>query len=302
MEKCTCGREFETKAQLRGHQSHCRGYLGEEKYQERQEIQKKATSIMNENRTRVAEEKHQKELEEWYSQPRYCEYCGKLMKERYATGRFCNHSCSSGWVGLNQSDEAKSRKIEVGKKNLKHEGRPSESWTSEQRMRHSRIMSEVMNRPEVRYKISKISAGRTLSEETRKKVSIGVKRSHEEGRNKGWTTRRSQESYAEAFWRRVLDNNNIPYEQEHKVLKDNHTSGCYFLDFLLIDKNIDLEIDGHQHYEEDRKCHDKIRDEYLISKGFIVYRIKWVNPKNSLKVKEDIDRFLEWYNSIPNNS
>lgn len=288
MEKCICGREFETKAQLRGHQSHCRLYLGEEKYQERQELQKKASQMASKSRIEVAEEKSRKELEEWYSQPRYCEYCGKLMKERYATGRFCNHSCSSGWVGLNQSDEAKAYKVSIGKYNLiphpenLQRGLP---WTEERKLKHSKLMSKIMT-------------GKSLSKETRKKLSVSVKRSHKEGKNKGWTTRKNQESYAEAFWRRVLDNNNIPYEQEHKVLKDNRTSGCYFLDFLLTDKNVDLEIDGHQHYEEDRKCHDKIRDEYLTSKGFIVYRIKWINPKNSLKVKEDIDKFLEWYNTL----
>lgn len=111
----------------------------------------------------------------------------------------------------------------------------------------------------------------------------------------GWLTRRNQESYAEAFWRKVLENNQIPFEQEYKVNKPG--PGCYFLDFLL-PGNVDLEIDGHQHYEQSRKEHDKRRDEYLTSQGYIVYRIKYVNPKNSLRVKEDIDRFLEWYHSI----
>lgn len=36
---------------------------------------------------------------------------------------------------------------------------------------------------------------------------------------------------------------------------------------------IDLEIDGKQHKYSENIIHDKIRDEYLISLGYIVYRI-----------------------------
>lgn len=69
---------------------------------------------------------------------------------------------------------------------------------------------------------------------------------------------------------------------------------------FLLPGNVDLEIDGHQHYEESRKIKDAARDEYLRSQGYVVYRIKYVNPLNSLKVKEDIERFLSWYKEILN--
>lgn len=68
----------------------------------------------------------------------------------------------------------------------------------------------------------------------------------------------------------VLDNNNISYTREDFSTKK------YFLDFL-IEKNgkkIDLEIDGKQHKYEDRKDHDKERDEYLTGLGYIVYRVE----------------------------
>ena len=47
--------------------------------------------------------------------------------------------------------------------------------------------------------------------------------------------------------------------------------------------------------EQCGKEHDKIRDSYLESAGFKVYRIKYKDPRNSLIVKEDIDKFLSWY-------
>ena len=44
----------------------------------------------------------------------------------------------------------------------------------------------------------------------------------------------------------------------------------------------------------------KKRDEYIISEGYIVYRISWnrISTKSgSLLMKEKIDKFLEFYNS-----
>jgi len=141
-----------------------------------------------------------------------------------------------------------------------------------------------------------------LSEETRKKISESVRKAYKEGRNPGWTIRRKQESYAEGFWKTVLVNNNIPFEQEKRVPKSSlgiiGSKHSYFLDFYLTDKNVDLEIDGHQHYEESRKQHDAYRDQKLKEAGYVVYRIKYTNPKNSVVVQEDVERFLNWYNSL----
>ena len=66
--------------------------------------------------------------------------------------------------------------------------------------------------------------------------------------------------------------------------------------FALSNK-IDLEIDGKQHKLEDRKKHDRIRDERLIKIGWKVYRIEWKDlRKNKEYIKEEINKFLEWYN------
>ena len=105
-------------------------------------------------------------------------------------------------------------------------------------------------------------------------------------------------SYAEKFWVKVLDNNNIPY------IKEYHLNNKYFLDFL-IEKNgkkIDLEIDGKQHTYSDRVEHDKIRDEYVIAEGYIVYRIPWNKmtgkQEESEQTKLKINEFLDFYNSL----
>lgn len=119
------------------------------------------------------------------------------------------------------------------------------------------------------------------------------------GTHKGWQSR-NIESYPEKFFKKVLDNNNIKYEFNKKISKRCLGLDCdhsYFLDFYLIDKNIDLEIDGKQHIE--RKKSDEIRDNALIKNGFVVYRIKWKNintEKGKNYIKNEINNFLIFYN------
>lgn len=66
-----------------------------------------------------------------------CEQCGREHDGTFGSGRFCCRSCSNKWVALHQSDEAKSRKVEIGKKNLTRAGK---GWnlTKEQNIEYSR--------------------------------------------------------------------------------------------------------------------------------------------------------------------
>lgn len=125
-------------------------------------------------------------------------------------------------------------------------------------------------------------------------ISNKVQERIQNGTFSGWKTRNII-SYAEDFWIKVLNNNNIDY------IKEYHLDKKYFLDFY-IEKNgkyIDLEIDGKQH--KDRIIHDKQRDEYVSNKGIIIYRIDWneiSSNKGSKLMKEKIDNFLNFYNNM----
>lgn len=125
------------------------------------------------------------------------------------------------------------------------------------------------------------------TDEYREKIRQSQLRLVANGTHKGWKSRNIK-SYAEKFFETVLNNNNISYDRERYV-------GKYFLDFVIGD--IDLEIDGKQHQYEDRKQSDSIRDEYLRSQGYFVYRIKW-NEINSVSgkemMKDKIDLFLDF--------
>ena len=110
------------------------------------------------------------------------------------------------------------------------------------------------------------------------------------GTHLGWKSR-NMPSYAELFFMDVLRNNGIEYEFEKHV-------GKYFIDFAINSKNIALEIDGKQHLQKERMKSDKLKDEFLKSIGWTVYRIPWksINSETGkLYIKTEIDKFLEFY-------
>ena len=49
--------------------------------------------------------------------------------------------------------------------------------------------------------------------------------------------------------------------------------GDYIVDFLCPEKRVIIEIDGIQHFSEEGKQNDRVRDEYLRGLGYDVLRI-----------------------------
>lgn len=224
--------------------------------------------------------------------PYHCENCGKLVEEKYGSGKFCSKKCASH---RNHTEETKRKTSETLKK------------------RYNIILEKQCVICGNIFQVNKLVSGRrshstTCSEECHKKlVSLNSKRSMNklitEGKHKGWMTRNIT-SYAERFFKKVLENNNIEYEFNKPICKNDlgvDENGNYFLDFALNNK-IDLEIDGKQHKLEERHQHDLIRDERLIKNGWKVYRIEWKSlQKYKDYMKKEIDKFLKWYEENKNS-
>ena len=237
-----------------------------------------------------------------------CQRCGEQHDGSYGSGRFCCAKCARSFSSNTRSAECKkyaARGLVEYTRKLSadiHAGLASKDvykWTDEQKQKHSDRMKRVMSTPSMRAKLSKAISGRPCTEHAKQILSQKAKARWESGENEGWTIRRGQESYAEKFWKRVLENNNIQYQQEYKINKIKDLGiqepGNYFLDFVLPGM-VDLEIDGRQH--RDLIEHDKIRDERITGLGYKVYRIKYINPNSITRkeaVKKQIDEFLAWY-------
>lgn len=139
------------------------------------------------------------------------------------------------------------------------------------------------------------------SEETKQKLSSALKLAHATGKHSGWShinSRNDKTSYPERFFIEVLKNNGLydKYNIEQKL-----SIGKYFLDFAIIDLKLNIEIDGQQHFRtDDAILHDKIRNEYLINKGWKIYRICWIEMMQ--KTQEIIEHFINYINNIDNET
>lgn len=120
-----------------------------------------------------------------------------------------------------------------------------------------------------------------------------------DGRFKGWKPR-TQESYPEKYWTVVLTNLGIRFEREVHCIP----GYLYSLDFVIQLKNglkVDLEIDGKQHWYDDRRQYDEKRNKIVRSNGFLIYRVDWNNLNSKygkMKMHAKINQFVWWFNKV----
>ena len=130
------------------------------------------------------------------------------------------------------------------------------------------------------------------TDESKKRISEGMKKAHAEGRACEWIGRRVR-SYAEQSWYNIFtrDFGEGTFENNFHVKK-------YFLDFAWPEKRIYFEVDGRTHYTEKGIKYDEKRTEFLRNEGWkLVGRCNWSEyQKLSFKDKEVYVKNIE--NSI----
>ncbi len=83
----------------------------------------------------------------------------------------------------------------------------------------------------------------------------------------------SRESYPEKYFTELFIKENISVEKKFRI-------GLYELDFCILEKKIDIEIDGCQHYVDKKIVDSDIRrTSFLEKNGWIVLRIRWSEYK-----------------------
>jgi very-short-patch-repair endonuclease len=120
-------------------------------------------------------------------------------------------------------------------------------------------------------KCGKANKGKKLSDETKLKISISRKRYLKENPDKVpyLLNHSRKESYPEKYFTQVFENKGLSIKKEHRI-------GLYALDFCILEKQINIEIDGDQHYLDKKIIASDIRrTKYLEDKGWDVIRIRW---------------------------
>jgi len=140
-----------------------------------------------------------------------------------------------------------------------------------------------------RNKMSEASKKRKCSAKTRQKISESRIKFLRENPDKvpyKLNHYSKGRSYAEEYWKTVLDSNDMIYVEQYQI-------GPYQLDFAFLDKKIDLEIDGDQHYLDERIVKSDLRrNEYLHNLGWKIIRVKWSDFQKLQNKKEYISKTL----------
>ena len=95
--------------------------------------------------------------------------------------------------------------------------------------------------------------------------------------------RKSQTPEEQLLWNRLKDRRLGEYKFRRQVTLDN-----FIVDFCCFEKRLVIELDGHPHLE--RKANDFLRDNYLKSQGFRVFRI-W-NSDIQKNIENVLDKIL----------
>jgi len=300
--QCECGKEFENPQSFNGHKGHCKVHQLA-KYgnlDKMNKVAKERSIVAGKTNSKNIELKKLRALSQWITEKHKCEHCGKIMTKKFGSGRFCSRACANSkkHSAETKAKIAKSTSISVKKAWQEH----PESWKV---TKHTLQKTCKICGSKLAY-INKTGVCANCLNNTeegkRIKIALGKKgyaTMQANGTHKPWQSRKII-SYAEKFWMKVLSNNDINYQRELVV---RHEKSNYFLDFYIeVNGNkIDLEIDGKQHQYKERAESDIVRDNYLKSLGYIIYRIPW-NEINSeagkLKMQNKVNKFLGFYKNL----
>ena len=205
-----------------------------------------------------------------------CEKCKKDHDGTFASGRFCSRACANSKIQTSEANKKKSETLK--KRNADRMKRKMQKTciicgSYFEHLRRKTCSKECVAKdnlqPEIRQRLSE-------------KGHVSAMIRHDRGDDFGWRSRKKMiPSFPEEVAIRHLDHRGINYERECKV-------GKYFIDFALHKRSIAIEIDGQQHEKPERKMSDLKKDEFLTSKGWKVFRIKWPNEN----IIQSIDKIL----------
>lgn len=226
-----------------------------------------------------------------------CENCHKefiiISRPKLKSKRkFCSRSCATSFANKQRQGQKRSAQSIIKQKDS-----AKKFWQSENgyllKKQRSEIAKKQSSTSEAKKQFQERICSVNKNIEKRKQT---IKEKVARGEWNTWKTRNIR-SYPELYVENILLNNNLKFEIEKPITKKELSIGqygSYFLDFYFENKKINLEIDGSQHQQPERKKSDKIRDNALQKLGIKVVRIKWRNLKN----KKERNKFIKEINNF----
>lgn len=225
-----------------------------------------------------------------------CENCGNEHDGSYGSGRFCSKSCrckaaakkvknrnvprihkrsSYGKWKCEYCDDhpifETRRKLEEHKRKF-HPIPKGSSWNKGLTKETDERIANYVKTSKMQNRYKPWNKGFHLSGEHRAKTSASMKKFYKEHPElvPYKLHHSSKESYPERYFNDLFAKENIVgFERDYYV-------DGYYLDYAFVDKKIDFEVDGSQHYVDPKIVeHDKVRTQQLESLGWKTFRIDW---------------------------
>lgn len=182
-----------------------------------------------------------------------CESCHQGHNANYGSGRFCNVRCARSFSTKSKRKEINERVSKTLTKANVNIKLCLECLNEFQARRNQRCCSMSCSR---KYRYRDVEKRQVLIEQLLKV-------------RKPWKSRKAlTPSFPEQCIMQWLDELNFTYEREMPFQK-------WFIDFVIHDKKIAIEVDGRQHGYPEQQRRDREKDEALIKDGWQVIRISW---------------------------
>ena len=139
---CECGRVFDNPQRFNGHKSNCKihhevkGTLDQlkEKYKKNRKGEGRKES------ERSQKQKLQN-LKDWLSVEHICEKCGKVMTEKFGSGRFCSKSCANSHERSEESRRKTSQSMKANNVYVIYEDKKITANALDKRLKKEAISS-----------------------------------------------------------------------------------------------------------------------------------------------------------------
>lgn len=289
--KCECGKEFDAAQRFNGHKSHCKIHLGSvgklESYGDRQ-ARASATGRKAYN-TQLKAYKQQL-LDLWIAEQHKCERCGKIMVEKFGSGRFCSRACanshdyseetrnktSASLVALHKANTSVDHKVMVNKNRANYESSPQKCSICGNILPYEKRFRKTCSDECLR--IALANAG---------KISAGI------------IGKRSKNEIAFCS---LCEQ----YLGKDAVLHNEAMFNGWDADIIIPKYKVAILWNGPWHYRQITKDHslaqvqirDKIKLDQIELCGFIPYIIKDNSKFNLNKVNLEFNKFIEYLNKL----
>ena len=149
--KCICGQEFDNPQKFNRHKAFCKVHIESkginyDEYVKKIAMKKSEASKLNAKlrKERLEQEKCDA-LKQWIVEQHTCEKCGKIMTEKYGSGRFCSKQCANTRI---HSDETKIKISQSTKENaVWHYNRGNDLFKTYGHKSHEIALSKYNDNP-----------------------------------------------------------------------------------------------------------------------------------------------------------